>query len=105
AAGTIYLRDVNGAQAPQVLRATMLAGDATALMSTIGNASFRPGAKQFAVAGPEAAVTIYDLTTQRIETLRGHPLPVRWIAWRPDGQQLASGGDDGVARIWDVAGG
>ena len=34
--------------------------------------------------------------------LRGHDGPVRALAYAPDGGSLASGGDDGTVRLWDV---
>ena len=34
-------------------------------------------------------------------TLTGHDAGVRTVAWAPDGRRLASGSDDGTARVWD----
>src|SRR5262249_49964816 len=36
--------------------------------------------------------------------LNEHKGPVRALAFAPDGRTLAAGGDDGVVRLWDVAG-
>ena len=36
-----------------------------------------------------------------VETLKGHDRGVCGLKWSPSGQQLASGGNDDVAQIWD----
>lgn len=37
--------------------------------------------------------------------LRGHTLLIRALDWSPDGSRIASGGNDHVVKIWDVASG
>ena len=38
-------------------------------------------------------------------TLKGHASAVRSVSWSPDGTRLATGSEDGTAKVWDAAGG
>jgi len=42
-------------------------------------------------------------TGTELRTLQGHSRGVIGVAFSPDGHQLATAGDDGTARIWEVA--
>lgn len=54
-----------------------------------------PTGKVFATAGVDKLVRIWGIEKLDLEdTLAGHSRQVRALAWSPDGQRLASGGDD-----------
>jgi WD40 repeat protein len=68
--------------------------------------AFAPDGRSIFAAGlwePEV-VRRYDLATGAAGlTYHGHVGSVRAIAVTPDGDTLATGGDDGTVRVWDVA--
>ena len=64
------------------------------LKSRPGGARARPG-----------EIKLWDLATKlERASLRRHSGPVYCLAYRPDGQELASAGDDMSIVIWDVSG-
>jgi WD40 repeat protein len=54
-----------------------------------------------AAAGQDRIVRLWDLEQVQLRTFAGHTLPVRALAFSPDGNTLASLGDDGI-RLWNV---
>jgi WD40 repeat protein len=50
-------------------------------------------------------ITIPEQAPPKFVTLAGHRGPVRTLAFAPDGRTLASGGQDNVIHLWDVAAG
>jgi serine/threonine protein kinase/WD40 repeat protein len=53
--------------------------------------------------GPLTNVQLSGLPFQRIGRPLAHQGPVRSVAFREDGRVLATGSDDGSARLWDIA--
>ncbi len=77
--------------------------------SIFGALAFAPDGLTFAVGGwdenaPFLPFWLYDTATgERLRKFAGHEKPVKSLAFLMGGRQLASLGDDGVVRIWDVA--
>ena len=44
-----------------------------------------------------------SLCHRDLATLRGHTAGIQTVAWSPDGQRLASAGDDFVVKVWNAA--
>ena len=55
-----------------------------------------------ASAGDSRAVMLWDLPNDTVTTLGSHADTVNAVAFSPDGQLLASGGDDYACKLWDV---
>jgi len=57
-----------------------------------------------AAGSHDKLIRIWDTSDGRqVQTLRGHSDWVYSVAWSLDGSRLASGAQDGTARIWNVA--
>jgi WD40 repeat protein len=92
--------------APAPLRAAKLTEQYT--LTTKGDKAtvmaFSPDGKQFAMAGIEGRIHLWDMETRKeIAALKGHGSDVLSITWSPDGKTLVSGGWDDTIRIWDLA--
>ncbi|KAK2198255.1 bifunctional WD40 repeat/G-protein beta WD-40 repeat/WD40-YVTN repeat-like-containing domain superfamily/WD40 repeat [Babesia duncani] len=66
---------------------------------------FSPNCKEpiFVSGGWDKLVKVWDLRTCQLKnTLKGHEGAVYSISISPDGSLCASGGKDGIARLWDM---
>ena len=64
-----------------------------------------PSGRQIAVCCfDHNEVYLYDVATGRLRpVLRGHSAPATSVAYRPDGKQIATSGNDQTIRLWDPA--
>jgi WD40 repeat protein/tRNA A-37 threonylcarbamoyl transferase component Bud32 len=67
--------------------------------------AFSPDARTVAYCeGYSGTIILWDIESQTIvSSLKGHTDAVLALAFSPDGQRLASAGDDRTIRIWNVA--
>ncbi|MFD1542410.1 WD40 repeat domain-containing protein [Nonomuraea guangzhouensis] len=58
---------------------------------------------RLAIGGPDSVVHLRDLATGKSAELMGHAKPVNSLDFTRDGTYLATGSEDGTARVWNVA--
>jgi WD40 repeat protein/serine/threonine protein kinase len=69
----------------------------------VGTLAVRPDGRQFASAGLDGTVRIWDAQTRsQIRVLCDHTDIVHWVGYSPDGRVLASSASDRTVRIWDA---
>ena len=67
-----------------------------------GDLAYSPDGTRLAVAGI-IGIWLYDVHTGTEVALLPRHTAIRSVSYSPDGQTLASGGDEGSIRLWDVA--
>ncbi len=94
-------------EAVEALHRAVAASRLVASVPDIGGAvDWSPDGSVFVTEGPEESglVDIRDAETgETVLAFPGHEIDVNDVAFSPDGTQLATTGDDGALRVWDVA--
>lgn len=68
--------------------------------------AWSPDGQTLAAASVSGAITLFDFKTGATKhTLKGHSFGTTSIAFNHDGNYLASAGQDGKARVWNIADG
>jgi len=73
------------------------------LSDYVHRVSFAPGGRRFAACSASGQVAVWEAASfNPVCELKGHQQSAMTLAWHPKRQELASGGQDGVVRIWNA---
>ena len=62
-----------------------------------------PNGRIVAAAGHDRSIYLWEVeSSQLLQILEGHTDVILCVAFHPDGNQLVSGGEDGIFRFWDL---
>lgn len=64
--------------------------------------AWSPNGEMLAAAMVGGPIALFDATGKLLRELSGHKMGTLSISWSADSQLLASGGQDGSARVWEV---
>jgi WD40 repeat protein len=64
--------------------------------------AFRPDGKEIAVGGVDQTIALYDAAGKLERRWTAHSTSVNCLAYSPSGRLLASGGNDGLVKVWTV---
>ncbi|MFF3378343.1 hypothetical protein ACFYXF_35995 [Streptomyces sp. NPDC002680] len=96
--GTVRLWDVGDTHHPVQLAVLKQPG-------RLSSVAFGQGGRVLAAAG-ERSVRLWDVADRRapveLSTLPVQPAAPKWVAFRPDGDIVATGHTDGATRLWNV---
>jgi WD40 repeat protein/DNA-binding SARP family transcriptional activator/type II secretory pathway predicted ATPase ExeA len=105
-------RALGGPVLPEAEEALHRAVGASRIIMTVpgvgGALSWSSDGSVFVTEGPEdsGVIDIRDATTgASVRSWHGHDVDVNDVEFSPDGAMLATAGDDGAARVWDVRSG
>ena len=64
--------------------------------------AYHPDGRRLVVGCEDGAVRLFDAVSGQVRALAGHTGAVRGVAVGSRGQRVASAGNDGTVRVWDL---